>query len=402
MNGTNIVATIDADVTNTLSLDTSINGVFIGGGGGGECKVLYNTTSFWDSQTTLVALEGYIYIYSDWKVDNGKNVAGFKVGNGSSLLKDLAFAGQIWDNHIANTVVHITQAERESWDNAAASLANVIHWLGVTTTNITDGSTVNPIIVNGEFVIAVNGDIVQTNTDNTSFIFNGYNWHILGGGQTPTTLGELTDVTLTNPTNGQSIFYLNGRWYNGDAGGGSVDKVELTQAQYDALSYAEKHNGKLYFITDASSDANLYSKAQIDNMLADKQSIISQLLQTTDKTIVGAINELLTTFYTKDQTDTLLVNKQSVTDQTLATTSKNVVGAINEVNSKTGVIFSSTLPAGQTVVTISDPSIRSTSLIDYYVGPKFVMPIDIAATNGSVTLIFEAQDQSLTVSIGVK
>lgn len=28
-------------------------------------------------------------------------------------------------------------------------------------------------------------------------------------------------------------------------------KVELTQAQYNALSYAQKHNGTIYFITDA-------------------------------------------------------------------------------------------------------------------------------------------------------
>ena len=34
--------------------------------------------------------------------------------------------------------------------------------------------------------------------------------------------------------------------------GGGADYVELTQAEYDALSPAEKMNGKMYFITDAS------------------------------------------------------------------------------------------------------------------------------------------------------
>ena len=32
----------------------------------------------------------------------------------------------------------------------------------------------------------------------------------------------------------------------------SIPYMELTQTQYDALTYAEKHNGTLYFITDAS------------------------------------------------------------------------------------------------------------------------------------------------------
>ena len=37
-----------------------------------------------------------------------------------------------------------------------------------------------------------------------------------------------------------------------DAAGG-VDHVELTQAEYDALSQAEKENGTVYFVTDAPS-----------------------------------------------------------------------------------------------------------------------------------------------------
>lgn len=36
-------------------------------------------------------------------------------------------------------------------------------------------------------------------------------------------------------------------------GGGGADYVELTQAEYDLLTPAEKHNGKMYFITDAPS-----------------------------------------------------------------------------------------------------------------------------------------------------
>ena len=45
---------------------------------------------------------------------------------------------------------------------------------------------------------------------------------------------------------------------------GSNDHVELTQAEYDALSEAEKNNGKVYFITDGQGggDSGLTARVQ--------------------------------------------------------------------------------------------------------------------------------------------
>lgn len=57
-------------------------------------------------------------------------------------------------------------------------LSNATHWLGITTTAISDGSTTNPITIGGNSVTAVSGDIVSYN--DAEFIFNGTAWQELG------------------------------------------------------------------------------------------------------------------------------------------------------------------------------------------------------------------------------
>lgn len=42
-----------------------------------------------------------------------------------------------------------------------------------------------------------------------------------------------------------------------EGGGGNANYVELTQAEYDELTEEEKHNGKMYFITDGGSDESI-------------------------------------------------------------------------------------------------------------------------------------------------
>lgn len=42
--------------------------------------------------------------------------------------------------------------------------------------------------------------------------------------------------------------------YTGSGGGGSITYNELTLAEYQELTYEQKHNGELYFITDVNGD----------------------------------------------------------------------------------------------------------------------------------------------------
>ena len=60
----------------------------------------------------------------------------------------------------------------------------------------------------------------------------------------PSDLGDLTDVTLSSPATDQMLRYSGSIWEN------KTYRKELTKAEYDLLSTAEKNNGTIYFITD--------------------------------------------------------------------------------------------------------------------------------------------------------
>lgn len=120
---------------------------------------------------------------------------------------------------------------------------------------------------------------------------------------------------------------------------------------------------------------------------------------TTDKTIIGAINEL----------DAGKANDSKVGDLTnLDTTVKtSVVAAINEVvaaiPSAGGVeLQTGTLIAGQTsvVLTFDDQTIEASSLIDVYVEDGINYSA-IATTSTTVTLTFEAQLADKAVAVRV-
>lgn len=66
--------------------------------------------------------------------------------------------------------------------------------------------------------------------------------------------------------------------FTNDAGYGAV--VELTQAEYDALSTVEKNNGKIYYVTDATGTyltAGEVSCRDIDGNLTNVQDVVDGL-----------------------------------------------------------------------------------------------------------------------------
>lgn len=90
-------------------------------------------------------------------------------------------------------------------------------------------------------------------------------------------IGDLTDVTVSNPSNGQVLKYnsTSQKWENGTGGGGG-NVVELTQAQYDALVTPDPDT--TYIITDADAiDMDDYAlKTEIEELTAgkaDKQNV---------------------------------------------------------------------------------------------------------------------------------
>ena len=84
----------------------------------GDTHVLYATTATWNSQPQLISERGYIYIYADYRQnEQGQNVSAMKVGDGNAYLIDMPFTDELLYGHLADSVRHITQEEREFWND---------------------------------------------------------------------------------------------------------------------------------------------------------------------------------------------------------------------------------------------------------------------------------------------
>lgn len=92
----------------------------------------------------------------------------------SYYLKDADVRNWIGTGSTSGAEYRITELE-----SAVEALENATHWLGITTTTLTDGSTTNPITIGGESVTAKSGDIVQ-DSNGIEFIFNGTAWQQFG------------------------------------------------------------------------------------------------------------------------------------------------------------------------------------------------------------------------------
>lgn len=90
-------------------------------------------------------------------------------------LKDDEVRQWIGDGSTSGAEKRLSDAENE-----ISKLQNATHWLGITTTTLSDGSTTNPITINGQSVTAASGDIVQ-DSNGQEYIFNGTSWQAFGG-----------------------------------------------------------------------------------------------------------------------------------------------------------------------------------------------------------------------------
>ena len=93
----------------------------------------------------------------------------------SYYLKDDEVRTWIGDGTTSGAEKRLSDAE-----SAIEALSNATHWLGITTTTLSDGATTNPITINGDSVTAVSGDIVQ-DSNGEEYIFNGTAWQKFGG-----------------------------------------------------------------------------------------------------------------------------------------------------------------------------------------------------------------------------
>lgn len=129
---------------------------------------------------------------------------------------------------------------------------------------------------------------------------------------------------------------------------------------------------------------------------------------TTDKTIIGAINELAAEIEPSGGVSAASVSYDN-TDSGLTAT--NVQAAIDEVDAKVDAIPASTvekktatLAAGSTSVTLTFTSqtIGASTFVDWYTSDPEVAPTSITYTATTVVLTFEAQASALTVGVRVE
>lgn len=67
-----------------------------------------------------------------------------------------------------------------------------------------------------------------------------------------------------------------------------------------------------------------------------------------------------------------------------------------------GTIFTRTLTAGDTTITIMDQVISADSMIDIYANVFGIAPTNIVASAGTVTVTFNAQQNDISVKIVVR
>ena len=79
--------------------------------------VLMDTTEHWNENPMLKSTPGVIYIYTDARMIDGKPYSDFKIGDGNSYLIDISFFKADLYAHINDDIRHITQKEREFWNN---------------------------------------------------------------------------------------------------------------------------------------------------------------------------------------------------------------------------------------------------------------------------------------------
>lgn len=84
-------------------------------------SIYYNTVEGWNAQRDLIGKKDALYVYTNAREEDGKNIPNFKVGDGSSYLIDAPFITETvmkdLTDHINDTTVHISQADRIRWDN---------------------------------------------------------------------------------------------------------------------------------------------------------------------------------------------------------------------------------------------------------------------------------------------
>lgn len=183
--------------------------------------------------------------------------------------------------------------------------------------------------------------------------------------------------------------------------GTATSLASLAQSLEALSGTVGQHTTALQTLTTAVS-GNTGSINTINSLIGNGQPT------TTDKTLIGAINELHAEIGGGSSVTASAVSYDN-TDSGLTATDvqaaiDEVYAAIPSTPAATSEVQTGTLTAGQTsvVLTFANQTIGATTLIDVYTGEYGVNPDSVAYTASTVTLTFTAQASDLAVAVKVQ
>ena len=114
-----------AAVSGKINVSQSMAGNLAFGGRVSDIPIHYGTTEHWNSQPDLIGKKSHIYVYSDFgeaEIDGEiVSVPNIKIGDGNAFLIDNPFLTASVEDllklHIDDSSVHISDHERDLWNN---------------------------------------------------------------------------------------------------------------------------------------------------------------------------------------------------------------------------------------------------------------------------------------------
>lgn len=211
-----------------------------------------------------------------------------------------------------------------------------------------------------------------------------------------TSLNKLSDVDITNKQDGQFLAYDDTlhKWI---AKSGSEEVVELTQAEYDELSQAEKFNGLIYQISDKGyfyykekrfRATKELTQAEYDRLSPEQKNDGTQYLISDAKMTLNELED---------------VNASSATDGQFLTYDASTSTWINGGGKTVYADVVGTLEAGQTSITLTSPYITTTSAIEEMIDNSFdgVKYISRSISTGSITYVFPVQATDMPIKVRI-
>lgn len=379
---------------NSISIDGDIYTIPSGGGGGGDGKHRTLTEEEYDELSDAEKNNGTIYFIEDMppvtlRPEDLKSTnatlgqllfySKYKLWEPTSSIVNLQNKDilawndntKTWGNrqftmadvatisypHTGEAIVY--DSVSGTWTNGTVSTVGQLNDLtDVTISSVTSGQVLKydgTKWVNGDESTGTTVSVTQiqsTGTKIATITVDSVDTDLYSPAQEAIAIDDLTDVSITSPTNDQVLKYSNGEWINGDVGNANI--WQGTQAQYDAILV--KDPDTVYFITDGQTVACYADEVVYDNTTSGL----------TADTVQEAIDKLV----------------QSGSGW------KDLTG---------------TLAAGQTSIQFHDSSITSSSTVQVFVDSAFygVVPTSITVITGYVTLGFDAQSSNMPVKVRI-